>query len=600
MSADECSKGVFAFEAEDDSVWAPVMGEARAVKQSYARRWRLPVCAVLGMATGVLLVVAFSRQAPGTARVGDDAGAEALVSLLMKTKPKLPLPYECSKSVVQNCHISQCCLDFGHQCYSKNETYAACLKTCKKDALMKKGNGSWSCNKLGLERRCAKAEENCADFGCCAVAGHQCYTKNKYWAQCMYTCDPAHVSKDFLQRGNWSCDPIGPRYTPYYRIDYSPGYENKTLVEPWVKNCSHIGESCAKTKCCAWTGYQCYEKNESWASCLSACIPKKANGGISEKPKVQKGKPLSNPPSHWKATFTHADPGPWSCKRLSVPETPAYIDGVSLFCYTTAMDNHGKSQTHDFELLKVQQKANTFIFACDHWVVFSDKDAKLNPGRTVVVDYPKLMRRPNNKLWVNTPFFLNIWKSIKQEGTWKSYPWIVKADPYTVFIPQRLQYILRHQPIPATGAYMENCKHVRMGFHGSLEVASRDAFGTFLDHLDSCQTELPIKNGTHTHFRYYGEDKFIAWCMHRHGVGRIPSRQEIRTVPENQHIFGLHLTRTCPDHRAKEITDSNSKKKKWWPNCSRALTAGLHGFKKPLEYMKCLHETIQAQKEMEK
>jgi hypothetical protein len=283
-----------------------------------------------------------------------------------------------------------------------------------------------------------------------------------------------------------------------------------------------------------------------------------------------------------------------------VPETPAYIDGVSLFCYTTAMDNHGKSQTHDFELLKVQQKANTFIFACDHWVVFSDKDAKLNPGRTVVVDYPKLMRRPNNKLWVNTPFFLNIWKSIKQEGTWKSYPWIVKADPYTVFIPQRLQYILRHQPIPATGAYMENCKHVRMGFHGSLEVASRDAFGTFLDHLDSCQTELPIKNGTHTHFRYYGEDKFIAWCMHRHGVGRIPSRQEIRTVPENQHIFGLHLTRTCSDHRAKEITDSNSKKKKWWPNCSRALTAGLHGFKKPLEYMKCLHETIQAQKEMEK
>merc|ERR1712203_895264 len=50
-----------------------------------------------------------------------------------------------------------------------------------------------------------------------------------------------------------------------------------------------------------------------------------------------------------------------------------------------------------------------------------------------------------------------------QEGTWKSYPWIVKADPYTVFIPQRLRYILRHQPIPATGAYMENCKHVRMG-----------------------------------------------------------------------------------------------------------------------------------------
>merc|ERR1711963_498249 len=98
---------------------------------------------------------------------------------------------------------------------------------------------------------------------------------------------------------------------------------------------------------------------------------------------------------------------------------------------------------------------------------------------------------------------------------------------------------------------------------GSLEVISRDAFGTLLDHLDSCQTELPITNGTHTHFRYYGEDKFAAWCMHKHGVGRIPSRQEIVTVPMDQPIRGLHLTQSCPHHKAKEIT-----------------------------YMKCLHETI--------
>merc|ERR1712039_871224 len=208
-------------------------------------------------------------------------------------------------------------------------------------------------------------------------------------------------------------------------------------------------------------------------------------------------------------------------------------------------------------------------------VVFSDKDAQLNPGRTVVVNFPKLVKRPKTKIFTNLPVFLNVWKSIKQEGTWRSYPWIVKADPYTVFIPQRLQYILRHQPIPATGAYMENCKHVRMGFHGSLEVVSRAAFGTFLNHLDSCQTELPIHNGTHTHFREYGEDKFAAWCM-----------QKIRT---------------CPDHMAKEITDSRTKNiKHWWPNCSRALTAGLHGFFKPPQYMRCLHETMQAQRAMEK
>jgi len=262
------------------------------------------------------------------------------------------------------------------------------------------------------------------------------------------------------------------------------------------------------------------------------------------------------------------------------------------------MDDHGKGKTHDFELMKLAQAANTFIFACDHWVVFSDEDRPLNPGRTVVVDFPKLEKRPNTKVWVNLPLYLNIWNKMKQEGTWKSYPWIVKADPYTVFIPRRLQYILRHQPIPANGAYMENCKHVRMGWHGSLEVASRDAFGTLLDHLDSCQTELPIENGTHTHFKYYGEDKFAIFCMHKHGVGRIPSRQEIKRVPENQHIYGLHLTQSCPDHTVKESADSKSKE--WKPNCTRALTAGLHGFTKPLQYMKCFHETMQAEMETEK
>ena len=51
------------YETEEDTVWAPVMGEARAVKQSYAWRLRLPVCIVLGMAAAVFLVVGLSRMA---------------------------------------------------------------------------------------------------------------------------------------------------------------------------------------------------------------------------------------------------------------------------------------------------------------------------------------------------------------------------------------------------------------------------------------------------------------------------------------------------------------------------------------------------------
>ena len=105
--------------------WAPVMGEARAVKQSYPWRLRLPVCIVLCMAAAVFLVVGRSRQAPGTVSEGDDYDTTAVLSLLerkkkeKKKKDRLPKPNECSKSVIRNCHISQCCLSLGRQCYSR-------------------------------------------------------------------------------------------------------------------------------------------------------------------------------------------------------------------------------------------------------------------------------------------------------------------------------------------------------------------------------------------------------------------------------------------------------------------------------------------------
>merc|ERR1711994_818685 len=65
-----------ASEAEEGTLWTPVVGEAREVNQSPTRRWRLPVLAVMGMAAGVLLVVALWGQVPGTVRTSDDPHAE--------------------------------------------------------------------------------------------------------------------------------------------------------------------------------------------------------------------------------------------------------------------------------------------------------------------------------------------------------------------------------------------------------------------------------------------------------------------------------------------------------------------------------------------
>merc|ERR1712137_1265759 len=91
--------------------------------------------------------------------------------------------------------------------------------------------------------------------------------------------------------------------------------------------------------------------------------------------------------------------------------------------------------------------------------VYSDVEVALNPGKTFKVEYPKVQRRPNTKNWVNLPLFLNVWKMIRQQTTWKSWPWIVKSDPSAVFIPQRLREVLKFQHVTQNGIFLQNCRH---------------------------------------------------------------------------------------------------------------------------------------------
>jgi len=60
----------------------------------------------------------------------DDSLIELQEAKKNKTQKKklLPKPEECSLAKTQNCMKSQCCENFGFQCYQKNATYAACLK----------------------------------------------------------------------------------------------------------------------------------------------------------------------------------------------------------------------------------------------------------------------------------------------------------------------------------------------------------------------------------------------------------------------------------------------------------------------------------------
>ena len=54
---------------------------------------------------------------------------------------------------------------------------------------------------------------------------------------------------------------------------YSEDDANRGFMSmaPPLKTCSRIGESCVVTKCCRQSRYDCYEKNATWASCLTQC-----------------------------------------------------------------------------------------------------------------------------------------------------------------------------------------------------------------------------------------------------------------------------------------------------------------------------------------
>merc|ERR1719221_450336 len=130
---------------------------------------------------------------------------------------------------------------------------------------------------------CSDPGEDCRTTKCCTTPGFQCYEKNEWWASCMDACDPGEV--DPYDGATWTCTVLTAT-TP------TPAPIMTTAAPV---SCSDPGEDCRTTKCCTTPGFQCYEKNEWWASCMDACDPGEVD-------------PYDN------AT--------WSCTILSATDTP--------------------------------------------------------------------------------------------------------------------------------------------------------------------------------------------------------------------------------------------------------------------------------------
>merc|ERR1712203_1230056 len=149
-----------------------------------------------------------------------------------------------------------------------------------------------------------------------------------------------------------------------------------------------------------------------------------------------------------------------------------------------------------------------------------------------------------------------------------------------VMITSRLKYWLSDKYVPPEGIYLENCKYVKYGWFGSLEIFSKAAFETLLGSMASCKNGgIDWKTGVKgSKYGPMGEDLFAEKCMEKHGVAKVEA-------------FDISIDGACPADRP----DNLRKYKKWHGNCKDVVSAAsIHPFKKPKDYFDCLEATTNA------
>jgi len=323
--------------------------------------------------------------------------------------------------------------------------------------------------------------------------------------------------------------------------------KDEIFVVPPRESCSKETANCMQTKCCKTTNYRCYQINSTFAQCIDA--DKGCTKGM--------------------------------CAPLMPMQPPAQPKGLRLFCFTMYTSNTGSTKKNtELDLIRTQLHVGASVFGCKGWAVYSDVKTWISPGPpelfTTEVSIPAdayFAKRKIQGTWVNSLIFVEVWKKMQEEGEYKDYDWVVKADADAVFLPARLLDTLKTQPVTDKGIYLENCKKVMYGFFGNLEVFSVVAFQTLLDNVDDCKNTLDYK-GNNWKFGPWGEDLLAQKCMDLHGVSKVWA-------------FELSTDGMCEANRP----EGEKKNRKWKPECSTATTPALHPFKDPADYFNCLLET---------
>jgi len=144
--------------------------------------------------------------------------------------------------------------------------------------------------------------------------------------------------------------------------------------------------------------------------------------------------------------------------KYSTASCPEAAARATLFCFALMLPFG-----YEPKLVREQLRQGAGIFACDEYAVFSNETLELSaPGAAEqVLSLPiagNLEVRLGGK-WhtaLNTGIFIRVWNAVSLVGRYQLHSWTVKADPDTVFFPQRLRDVLGRQPIsrlPLAGSH---------------------------------------------------------------------------------------------------------------------------------------------------
>mmetsp|Transcript_98325 Transcript_98325/g.246412 ORF Transcript_98325/g.246412 Transcript_98325/m.246412 type:complete len:894 (-) Transcript_98325:201-2882(-) len=116
----------------------------------------------------------------------------------------------------------------------------------------------------------------------------------------------------------------------------------------------------------------------------------------------------------------------------------------SLYCYALMLPFG-----YEPNLLAAQKQKQVGIFNCDAFTIFSNSTYMLDTGDPCPIEVELLdfsLAVPYGGKWhtaLNTPVFNKIWTKVRDMGIYLEHDWVIKADPDTVWFPERLLLVLK-------------------------------------------------------------------------------------------------------------------------------------------------------------